>query len=210
MPQRIIRLLGGKDEFVSGEKISSELGITRTAVWKKIKLIRKDGFIIKAVPSRGYKLIKTPDLSTDDILAHVKGVFWKDVVFYHTVDSTNETASALSLRSDIQSGTVIVADAQTKGRGRLGRTWVSPPGMNIYMSIILRPEIRPGDATLLTVLAAVACANALREQSGLHVSLKWPNDLVVSDKKTGGILTEVRSDPDRIHVAIIGLGITVT
>jgi BirA family transcriptional regulator, biotin operon repressor / biotin---[acetyl-CoA-carboxylase] ligase len=209
MLYEILRLLREKDEFVSGEKISAELGITRTAVWKKIKTLRAAGFIIKAVPSRGYRLMTSPELSIEDISAQVVDDFWKAIVFHKAVDSTNDLAVTLAERQEVALGAVIVADAQRKGRGRLGRAWLSPPGVNIYMSIVVRPEIPPRHATLLTVVAALACARALRQGSGLRVSIKWPNDLMLSGKKLGGILTEVRSDPDRIRLAIVGIGINV-
>ena len=209
MPENILRLLKGKKDYVSGQEISSELGITRAAVWKKIRTLRNKGFLIIAAPSKGYKLIKSPDLSVDEIKAHVLGGFWKQVLFYERVDSTNETATTLSVDSDSEAGTVILADSQNNGRGRLGREWVSPPSVNIYMSIILKPEMAPKDSTLLTILAAVACTCALRKASGLEISIKWPNDLMMLEKKIGGILTEVRFEPDRIKVAVIGMGINV-
>jgi BirA family biotin operon repressor/biotin-[acetyl-CoA-carboxylase] ligase len=209
MPGNILRLLQKKDKYVSGEKISSELGITRAAVWKKINMLRLKGFIIEALPSKGYRLIRSPDLSVDEIDAQVRGEYWKKILLYESVDSTNERATSLSIKDGNDSGTVIIADRQEKGRGRLGRTWISPPGVNIYMSIILKPEIEPKDATLLTVLASVACTVALRKTSGIKVSIKWPNDLMFSEKKIGGILTEVRSEPDKIKIAIVGIGINV-
>lgn len=152
---------------------------------------------------------KPPDLSANEILAGVKGSFWKSVLFYKSVDSTNEIAASLAIKKGLETGAVIIADMQEKGRGRLGRKWVSPPGLNIYISIVLKPEIKPRDATLLTILTSVACAKALRGETGLNVAIKWPNDLTVSDKKIGGILTEVRSAPDKIKVAVIGIGINV-
>lgn len=216
MPGNILCLLKkeavstrSRDGYISGTKISADLGITRAAVWKKIKTLRKRGFIIMAVRSKGYKLIKSPDLSEDEIMAQVRGDLWKKIYFYESVDSTNKLAASLSIKDRIDSGTLIIADRQEKGRGRLERTWFSPPGKNIYLSIILKPEIEPKDATLLTVLAAVACTIAIRKTSGLKVVIKWPNDLIFSEKKLGGILTEVRSEPDKIKIAIIGIGINV-
>jgi BirA family biotin operon repressor/biotin-[acetyl-CoA-carboxylase] ligase len=207
MPKNIFRLLKEEDGFVSGQRISADTGITRSAVWKKIRALRREGFVINAVPSQGYKLIASPDLSVLDIAAEVSGDFWKEVVFYKSVDSTNERAAVLGKK--LSAGTVIIADEQARGRGRLGRTWISPPGVNIYMSAVLRPEIQPRDATLLTIAASLACVRALRMKSELDVLIKWPNDIVVSGKKLGGILTEVRSDPDAINLAIIGIGINV-
>ncbi len=209
MPDNILRFLKGKKDYISGEEISSALGITRAAVWKKIRLLRSKGFIIAASPSKGYRLVSSPDLSIDEIRANVVGSFWRQVLFYEQLESTNETATALSVDKDIEGGVVILTDAQSRGKGRLGRTWVSPPGANIYMSIILKPELSPKDSTLLTLLAAVASATALRKASGLAVSIKWPNDLMIADKKAGGILTEVRFEPDKIKVAVIGIGINV-
>lgn len=209
MLQEIIRLLKGGDGYVSGEKISAALGLTRAAVWKKIETLRQKGFVIEALPSRGYRLLRSPDLSVEEVLSGVKGEFWKYVRFYDTVGSTNELAASLSASKDLAPGTVIIADAQEKGKGRLGRRWLSPPGVNIYMSVILRPEMGPRDVTLLTLLSAVACAAAIRGESGIQASIKWPNDLMVSGKKIGGILTEVKTDPDRINLAIIGIGLNV-
>jgi len=153
--------------------------------------------------------MKSADLSAGDIAAQVMGRFWKGIFFYESVDSTNDLAVTLSEEEELASGTVIISDEQVKGRGRLGRTWISPPGTNIYMSVVLRPEIPPRNGTLLTVAAALACARALRAKSGLKVSIKWPNDLTVSGRKIGGILTEVRCAPETINLAIIGIGINV-
>ncbi|MEW6109650.1 MAG: biotin--[acetyl-CoA-carboxylase] ligase [Nitrospirota bacterium] len=202
-------MLKEENDFVSGAKISSKFGITRAAVWKKIETLRKRGFSIAAVPSKGYKLIESPDLSEEEIMMYVKGDFWKRIHLYKSLDSTNDIATSFAMKNMTDSGIVIIADSQNRGRGRLGRKWSSPPGVNIYMSIILKPEIEPRDATLITVLAAVACAGALRKICGLEVMLKWPNDMMVADKKIAGILTEVRSEPDRIKTAIIGVGINV-
>jgi BirA family biotin operon repressor/biotin-[acetyl-CoA-carboxylase] ligase len=210
MPHRILQFLREGTSHVSGERISTELGLTRAAVWKKIRTLRDKGFVIDGVPSRGYRLLSAPDLSADEVLSLLRGDYWKKVLFYKSVGSTNEVASALvSHGENSGAGAAILADAQEKGRGRLGRRWVSPPGLNIYMSIALRPDIRPRDAALLTLLAAVASARGVRHSTGADVSIKWPNDLVASEKKVGGILTEARSDPDRITQAVIGIGINV-
>jgi BirA family biotin operon repressor/biotin-[acetyl-CoA-carboxylase] ligase len=209
MPHRILKLLRKGPALVSGERISTELGLTRAAVWKKIGTLRDKGFVIAGVPSRGYRLLSSPDLSADVVLSLLSGDFWQRILFYKSVDSTNEVASELLSHGDNGAGTVIIADAQERGRGRLGRRWVSPPGLNIYMSVVLRPDILPRDVTLLTLVAAVASARGVRHTTGADVSIKWPNDLVVSGRKVGGILTEARSDRDRITQAVIGIGINV-
>ena len=146
-------------------------------------------------------------MKVEEIKAKIRGDIGKKILFYEKVGSTNTIA--LDLADRTQEGTVVIADCQEKGRGRLGRSWISPPGVNIYMSIILMPEIEPKYATLVTIMAAVACTTALRRATALDISIKWPNDLIVSDKKLGGILTELKTDRKRILFAIIGIGINI-
>jgi BirA family biotin operon repressor/biotin-[acetyl-CoA-carboxylase] ligase len=152
-------------------------------------------------------LLKIPDLSVEDIKTGITGDIGREIFFYKTVSSTNTIAAGLTEKTP--EGTVVLADSQDKGRGRLGRLWVSPAGVNIYMSVIIRPTIEPKNATLITIMAAVACATALRRVTGLNVTIKWPNDLMVSDRKIGGILTETKTAPETIILAIIGIGINV-
>jgi BirA family biotin operon repressor/biotin-[acetyl-CoA-carboxylase] ligase len=144
----------------------------------------------------------------EDIKAGVKGSIGRKIFFYETIDSTNTIAAELAEKGEAE-GAVIIADCQKKGRGRLGRHWVSPPGVNIYMSILLRPDIELKDATLLTIMAAIGCTVALRRVTGIDITIKWPNDLIVSDKKVGGILTEMRIVHRKIEYAITGIGINV-
>ena len=209
MPETILDLLNGTEAFVSGQEISSRLGITRAAVWKKIIGLRKKGFIIEAVPSKGYPLKSAPDLGQDYLSSRVRGDLWKELIVYDTVESTNDLAMSLATRGGIGHGTVLIADRQSRGKGRLGRKWETPAGMSIAMSLVLRPEIEPRDATILTLLAAVSSASAVQKTCDLPVTIKWPNDLVISGRKLGGILTEVRADPDRLTLAVIGIGINV-
>jgi BirA family biotin operon repressor/biotin-[acetyl-CoA-carboxylase] ligase len=150
-----------------------------------------------------------PSLSPGEIRAGLHGGMWGRVYFFETVDSTNERALALPTSELRQSGVVLVAESQTKGRGRHGRGWISPAGRNIYLSAVLRPAFQPRDATLLTVIAAVSSAVALRKTTGLEVTIKWPNDLFFGGRKIGGILTELRSGPEGISRAVIGIGMNV-
>jgi BirA family biotin operon repressor/biotin-[acetyl-CoA-carboxylase] ligase len=160
------------------------------------------------LPGSGDKFIESGDLSSHSIIAGLRSDFWKEIICYESVDSTNELALALALTFP-EAGAVVIADSQTKGRGRLGRTWISPPGCNIYMSALLAPAIALRDAALLTVASTLACAGGLRNKTGLDVKIKWPNDLMVDGKKVGGILTEVRSLNDKIKYAAIGIGVNV-
>ena len=209
MPESIIDLLKKSNDYYSGAKISAGMGISRAAVWNKINSLRKKGFIIEAVPSKGYRLISFPDLSKEYIRSAVKGGFWQDIFVYDRVNSTNELAMSLAAKDDLLTSVVIIADFQERGKGRLGRTWISPPGRNIYMSLAFKPVLDTKDATMLTLLTAVACAHAIKKISGLQVRIKWPNDLILSGKKCGGILTEIRADIDKVSLAVIGIGINV-
>jgi BirA family biotin operon repressor/biotin-[acetyl-CoA-carboxylase] ligase len=144
---------------------------------------------------------------TENIRAKAKGRIGREIFFYETVDSTNSIACDLAEKAP--EGMVILADCQQKGRGRLGRLWLSPRGINIYMSIILRPDVEPKDTTLITLMAAVACTLALRRVTGVPVTIKWPNDLMVSGKKIGGILMEMKTAGKKIISAVVGIGINV-
>jgi BirA family transcriptional regulator, biotin operon repressor / biotin---[acetyl-CoA-carboxylase] ligase len=146
-------------------------------------------------------------VNIDIVRSEIKGDIGRKIFFYNTVGSTNTVA--LELAEETEEGAVVISESQEKGRGRLGRSWVSPPGLNIYMSIILRPRIEPEHATLITILSAVACTHALRKTTGLAIAVKWPNDLMVSNRKLGGILTEIKTTRKEIVIAVIGIGINV-
>ena len=146
-------------------------------------------------------------MNIDEIKSKVTGCIGREIFFYDTVDSTNTIASEIAEKT--VEGAVVLADSQGKGRGRLGRGWVSPPGVNIYMSIVLKPDIRPRDATLITIMSSVACATALRKITGLDVAIKWPNDLTVKKKKMCGILTDLKTEQNKIIFAVLGIGINV-
>ncbi|MDP3258952.1 MAG: biotin--[acetyl-CoA-carboxylase] ligase [Thermodesulfovibrionales bacterium] len=208
MFEGIVRMFKEKDGFISGEEMSRRLGITRAAFWKKIKALRERGYVIEGSTAKGYRLIKTPEFSVEELKILIKGDFGKEIIFHESIDSTNTLAMELAEKG-VPHGTVVIADRQLKGKGRLGRTWFSPPKGNIYMSVIVRPEIEPKDATLLTIMSAISCARAVRNLTGIEVKIKWPNDLMVSERKLGGILTEMKSDQDRIVFAVIGIGINV-
>jgi BirA family biotin operon repressor/biotin-[acetyl-CoA-carboxylase] ligase len=146
-------------------------------------------------------------LLLDEIKKRTQGIVGREIFFFETLDSTNTTA--LELAEKALDGTVVLADSQNKGRGRLGRTWISPPGINIYMSVILKPQIRVKDSSLITLMSAVACATALRNVTGMGITTKWPNDLMINNKKVGGILTELKSQKQTITSAIVGIGLNV-
>lgn len=148
------------------------------------------------------------DLSHKEIKNSLQKTIFKDIIYFKHIDSTNTALMELASKG-FQEGTVLIADEQSQGKGRLGRKWLSPAGKNLYMSVILKPHMLPTDAPFLTLMSAVACASALRSLTSVAVSIKWPNDLIASDKKLGGILTEIKADTNRIIYAVIGIGINI-
>ncbi len=207
----IVGLLRESGGYLSGAEMASRMGVSRAAIWKTIGLLKKEGYVIESSPAKGYMLVKSPDLCISDLKKTIPNSVVRigcELLFFDSVSSTNSTAMELASQG-CREGTVVLADSQTAGKGRLGRTWISPAGRNLYMSVVLRPEILPRDATALTLLAAVACASAIRRISAIPLSIKWPNDLIVGHRKIGGILTEVRADIDRINYAVVGIGVNV-
>lgn len=195
------------DEFLSGQYLAETIGCSRTAVWKHIEELRKEGFQLEAVRRKGYRIIKTPEkVFPDEIRLGLKTDFIGQNIHYEeTVDSTQKIAKRLGYEN-VPEGTVVIAEEQVQGRGRMDRTWHSPKSTGIWMSIILRPNIPLAKAPQLTLIAAVAVAQAIEESTSLVPHIKWPNDLLIHGKKVTGILTEMQAEADRIHSIIIGIG----
>lgn len=207
---RIIQFLKEADGYVSGEDMSETLKISRAAVWKYIDHLRKDGYDITAVPHLGYRLVSVPDklLPYEIQFGLNTRTFGKNIVAFNTVGSTMDEAFRLGMEGAPE-GTLVCAETQNKGRGRLGRAWSSPRGKGIYCSLILRPQLPPGQLSRLTLTAAVALAEALRDAAGIEPSIKWPNDILVGGKKLAGILTELRAETDQVKFVVVGIGINV-
>lgn len=196
---------------VSGTDLSQQLGISRAAVWARIEELRSLGYEIEASPHHGYRLVSVPDvLHADDLLSLVEGnqVVGRDIRVFQETSSTNDVAEKLA-RDGVGEGVVVFAESQTKGRGRLGRKWLSPKGKGLWFSVLLRPDLRPQAATQLMVAASTALARAIREQTGLAPEIKWPNDILVHGKKAAGILTELSAELDHIRHVILGIGVDV-
>lgn len=201
-------LKGRQPGFASGGEISKILGVSRTAVWKHIQALREDGYGIDAVPRCGYKLVGIPDrLYADEIMygLDTKSI-GRNVFYYDRVDSTNREAKELA-SAGAPSGSLVVAEEQAGGKGRLGKGWFSPWGMGIWCSVILRPDVNIGQAHLITMLTAVAVASAVEKDLGVKPGIKWPNDLLVDGKKICGILTEMSAEMENISYLVVGLGI---
>jgi BirA family biotin operon repressor/biotin-[acetyl-CoA-carboxylase] ligase len=197
------------DQFVSGEAISDKLGLTRAAVWKHVESLRAHGYRIDAVPARGYRLAEVPDRLTPLEMRPLLNTHDLGQVLhaYDELGSTSDRAKELA-DEGADHGTVVLAEAQTAGRGRRGRVWASPARRNLYFSVILRPELPPARAPEITLVASIAICDALR-QSGVEAGIKWPNDLLASGKKIAGILTELAAEPDRVHWVVVGVGVNV-
>ena len=195
---------------VPGPKIASEIGVTRSTVWKWIEKLRSLGVGIKGVPSSGYQLVKIPDVLVPSLIRPEldENEIGHNIIHYFRVGSTNDVALQLASQ-DSPHGTVVVAEEQSSGRGRLGRTWYSERSSGIYTSVILRPPLAPSAAPVLTLMAGVAVQQALESTTGLSIDIRWPNDLLVKGKKVCGILTEMSAELDRLHAIVLGIGINV-
>lgn len=196
--------------YLSGQTLAEKIGCSRTAIWKHIEELRKEGFELEAIRNKGYRIIKTPDrIIADEIRLGLKTNFLGQVIHYEeTVDSTQRIAHKLAYEQ-AKEGTIIIAEEQKSGRGRMDRKWHSPKYTGIWMSIILRPKIPLAKAPQLTLLAAVAVVQAIEELTNLSPEIKWPNDILINGKKMTGILTELQAEADHINSVIIGMGINV-
>lgn len=206
----ILRLFREQEGFVSGEEISRELGVSRSAVWKHISALRDTGYVVEAVPSRGYRLVTAPDiLNVEEISANLaSSIIGRRLICLEKTASTNADAFKVAEEGAVE-GTTVIADAQTGGKGRMGRIWLSPPRVNLYCSIILRPPVMPYEAPQLTFLTAVAVSQAIEAVTGLKPEIKWPNDVLINGKKVAGLLNEMSAETDGIKFVILGLGVNL-
>ena len=218
MHKEILRLLFQRGDFLSGEEISQKLGVSRAAVWKHIARLKEEGYEIEAVTRKGYRLVGKPEglvygWQLEQELQALDSPLWKRLVFQETLDSTNLEAKRqitdLLGKGEDPSGTVVVCEMQTAGRGRRGRSWVSPEGSGIWTSLILRPGIAPAKAPMLTLVAGLAVREALQSACSLDAWIKWPNDIIVGDRKICGILTEMTMEDLEMTGVVIGIGINV-
>ncbi|GAV23196.1 biotin--[acetyl-CoA-carboxylase] ligase [Carboxydothermus pertinax] len=209
MKEEIIAMLIGRQDYLSGEEISKKIGVTRTAVWKHIKELEREGYKFEAHPKRGYKLMAYPDVPAYYLLKpFLKTRFMGRTGEYHNlIGSTNDRAKELAVMG-VPEGFLVSANGQTTGRGRLGRSWASPVGQGLYFSIILYPNLPPVELPKLTLLAGLALGQAV-ENLGVEAKIKWPNDLLIKGKKVAGILTEMSAEAERTIFAVVGVGINI-
>ena len=210
MKAEILAWLRESDKFVSGQELCNRFGVSRTAVWKVINQLKKEGYRIEAVQNKGYHMVSSPDLLSKYELESRINTQWlgKKIVYKETVDSTNAEVRRRAEDGE-ENGLLVVSDAQTLGKGRRGRSWESPKGTNLYFSMLLKPDFAPDKASMITLVAAYSVATVIRKTTGLDAKIKWPNDIVVGKKKVCGILTEMSMERDYIHHVVVGIGINV-
>lgn len=207
--ERILRrLLGG--ETLSGERMARELGVTRAAVFKHIEQLRAQGFEIESIARQGYRLVYCPDSLMEPVVSCGLHTAWagRKIVYFPETDSTNRRARLLA-QEGAPHGTLVLADKQTAGRGRRGRGWISPAGEGIFMSLLLRPNVHPSQVAKLSLLTALAVANAIALETGLDAQIKWPNDIVIAGRKVCGLLLEMTADESAVYDVVAGVGINV-
>jgi BirA family biotin operon repressor/biotin-[acetyl-CoA-carboxylase] ligase len=199
-------LASAQGRTVSGDEIGEALGISRPAVWKHVRSLAAEGFPIRPIASRGYRLTQPLDLIMPQVIStHLRTSFvGRTMLYAQATGSTNDDARALS--EGRPEGTVFIAETQSAGKGRIGRSWSSPPG-GIFMSVLLRPSILPSAAPALSLVAGYSVARAIRDTLDLDARVKWPNDVLVNDLKVSGILCEMRAEPDRVADVIVGIGV---
>lgn len=206
----VLQLLRDSRDYVSGQQICESFGISRTAVWKIINQLKEEGYEIEAVQNKGYHLTGAPDvLSLSELKTRIKTkMAGSHLLYFDVVGSTNIEAKKQA-ENGAPEGLLVVADKQEAGRGRRGRSWESPAGVNIFMTLLLRPSFSPGKASMITLVMALSVAQAVSEAAGLTAKIKWPNDVVVNKKKVVGILTELTMETDYIQYLVCGVGINV-
>ena len=210
MQKKILDILLNADDFISGQEISEKLGVSRQAVWKSINALKEKGYEIQSVTNRGYRLVSSPDYLNESslkTLLHNK-IIGKNLTVLDSVNSTNDYLKKLG-NGGCENGTVVAAREQTRGKGRLGRTWQSKKDDGIAFSVLLRPNVAPSEVSAITPLAGLAVCKAIREYTRLDCVIKWPNDIIVGRKKLVGILTEMSAEFDAIEYVITGIGINV-
>lgn len=207
----LLFLKKNQGKWVSGELISNNLAVSRAAIWKHIHKLKEEGYTIESAPKKGYLLSNASDLITADEIREnlcTKVFGRKNIICLKETDSTNTRAKELAAQGAPE-GTLIIAEKQTNGRGRRGRSWFSPSGGGIYCSLILRPAMPPGKTPRITLMTAVVAANTLMSLIKLNLKIKWPNDILVNGRKLAGILTEISADMDSVNYIIVGLGLNV-
>jgi BirA family biotin operon repressor/biotin-[acetyl-CoA-carboxylase] ligase len=203
----ILEMIKEAKSHISGEELSRQLGVTRAMIWKSVEMLREEGYDIAAVKGSGYYITENADVLNRHEVG--KGILGTDIIYFEELGSTNTYLKELAAGGSIPEGTCVVCENQTKGRGRMGRHWFSPDSKNVSMSLLLRPDIQPYMAPAFSIFAGVCVYEALKGYVDGNIRIKWPNDILINNKKVCGILTEMSSEQDRTEYIVIGMGINV-
>ncbi len=210
MKTKILTALRETGEYISGQELCERFGVSRTAIWKAVNQLKESGYTIEAIRNKGYRLISVPDYLSENELSSIRKTDWagNTICYYPVLDSTNNKAKQLA-EEGYEQGLLVVTDQQEAGRGRCGRNWTSPPGEGIFMSLLLKPQIVPKNASMLTLIAALSVSEAIIRCTDSRPDIKWPNDIVMNGRKICGILTEMSAQFEYINHIVIGIGINV-
>lgn len=210
MRTELLTALKEAEDYISGQELCERFGVSRTAIWKAVNQLKEAGYEIEAIQNKGYKILSVPDRLSERELQSIRKTSWagKEIFYYDVIDSTNVKAKQLAEEGH-PAGTLVVAEKQDAGRGRRGRSWEAPAGSGIYMTLVLKPEISPNNASMLTLVAALAVAGSITKCTGKQAGIKWPNDIVMEGKKVCGILTEMSAQFDYVNHIVVGIGINV-
>ncbi len=207
----ILTLLRSSGDYVSGQQMCDQFGVSRTAVWKAMNQLKEEGYQIEAVPRKGYRLLESPAdiLSQSEIASRLHTKWAGRKLYYAAVTGSTNTDAKRYAEEGEPHGTTVVADMQTAGKGRRGRKWQSPSGVNAYFTILLKPSFVPDKASMLTLVMALSVAEAIEELTGLRADIKWPNDIVIHKKKVVGMLTEMSTTPEMDEIQYVAIGVGV-
>lgn len=208
---RLIALLSeNKNQYISGQRLSEILGISRNSVWKHMKELEKDGYVIEGVPRKGYRILQLPEKVSENTVKWGLNTEWLGKSIIHkTSTSSTQLLIHQAAQEGAPHGTIAIADEQTKGRGRMNREWHSTPEKGMWLSLLLRPEILPQQAPQLTLLTATVLAEIIEQHTELKPLIKWPNDILINKRKAAGILTEMQAEQDVIQYIVIGIGFNI-
>ena len=206
----VLLALRSSEGFVSGQELCDRLQVSRTAVWKRIQQLKEDGYEIASVPNRGYRILGSPDTIAGQEVSTRLHTKWigRPIHYFEQITSTNQYAKRLG-EEGCGEGVLVIADEQTQGKGRVGRSWSTPPGTAVAMSLLLRPQIAPERISMVTLVMGMAVAQACRSCFKVDAGIKWPNDVVIGGRKLCGILTEMSAEMNAVHYIVIGVGINV-
>jgi BirA family biotin operon repressor/biotin-[acetyl-CoA-carboxylase] ligase len=210
LKEEILKILLEGSGYISGQELSRSLQVSRTAIWKAIKQLESEGYIFEASTNKGYRLVSSPDVMTEAEVGHYLNTRYmgRRIAYLESVGSTNDEIKR-EAAAGAEEGLVIIAEEQYSGRGRKGRSWATSKGESIAASILLRPELSPEHAFSITPVLALSIVQGLEKEAGIKAGIKWPNDIVLDNKKLCGILTEMNAEMDRINFIVVGMGINI-